>query len=60
MRRERISKMANRSNYMEAEEAFGLKSRPLVRAAAPSYCTTAVNRLKAGPPNIPLLISQQS
>jgi hypothetical protein len=34
MRRERISKMA--ANFIEAEEAFGLKSIPLVRAAAPS------------------------
>lgn len=60
MRRERISKISNRSNHYEAEESFGLKSRPLVRDSAPSYCTTAVNRLKVGPPNIPLLISQQT
>lgn len=58
MRKERISKVSNRTNIMEAEEAFGLRSRPLVRQSTPSYCTTAVNRLKAGPPNIPLIIKQ--
>jgi len=40
----------------EAEEIFGLKKRPIVEQVEPQLCTTSINRLKAGPPNIPELI----
>jgi hypothetical protein len=45
-------------NKLEAEEIFGLKKRPMVQTVSP-FCTTAVNRLKAGPPNIPEIICSQ-
>jgi hypothetical protein len=30
-----------------------MRIRPIVHGAASSFCTTAVNRLKSGPENIP-------
>jgi hypothetical protein len=37
---------------MKAEEKIGLRERPIVKQISP-FCTTAVQRLKDGPPNIP-------
>ena len=42
-------------DILTAEENFGIRQRPIVKAVSP-FCTTAVQRLKAGPPNIPSLI----
>ena len=51
-----LQKLDNSSlDIQSAEENFGIRERPFVKQISP-FCTTAVQRLKAGPPNIPSLI----
>jgi hypothetical protein len=47
-----FEKIVNSSGEKKAEEKLGLRERPIVKQISP-FCTTAVQRLKFGPPNIP-------